>query len=147
MRGFPSGARTERRETVAALAALPTMTGCDDKELSRLADTGKVVTVPADWSLIQERTPGDTCYLILDGAAEVLNGTNVVATLGPGALVGEIGLLDARLRTATVVTRTRTTLLSVGFAEMKKLLDEQPHLADALLADYHRRAAARSNAQ
>jgi hypothetical protein len=32
-------------------------------------------------------------------------------------------------------------LLSVGFDAMKKLLDDEPHLADALLADYRRRAA------
>ena len=147
MRGLPLTGRGERRETVAALAGLPTLSSCDEGELGRLADIGKVVTVPADWSLIQERTPGDCCYLILDGAAEVQNGTSVVASLGPGALVGEIGLLDSRLRTATVVTRSRTTLLSVAFPDMKKLLDDQPHLADALLADYHRRAAAGSTVQ
>ncbi|MDX6199314.1 MAG: family transcriptional regulator, cyclic receptor protein [Actinomycetota bacterium] len=144
MRGLPPGPRSERRQTVATLAGLPTLTNCDDRELTRLADIGKVVTVPADWPLIQERTPGDTCYLILDGSAEVLTGGTVVATLAPGALVGEIGLLDSRLRTATVVTRTRTTLLSVGFGAMQKLLSDQPHLADALLADYHRREAART---
>ena len=141
MRGLAPSKRAERRETVAALAGLPTLIGCGRAELDRLARCGTVVTVPAGWALIQEHTPGDACYVILSGDAGVMSHGAEIAALGPGALVGEVGLLDARLRTATVVSRTPMQLLSVGFDAMQRLLRDEPHLADALLADYRRRTA------
>jgi hypothetical protein len=52
--------------------------------------------------IITEGDVGDALYLIADGSVDVRVGTHHVATLGPGAAVGEIALLRRVPRTATV---------------------------------------------
>jgi CRP/FNR family cyclic AMP-dependent transcriptional regulator len=134
--------RRTNNELLTALAGLPTLVDCPASELRHLVDVGRTVTLPADWPLISEGTPGDTCYIILSGEAEVIIGSTTAATLGAGALVGEVGLLDARLRTASVVTRRPLKVLCLTSGELRRILDREPHLAEALLTDYRRRAAA-----
>lgn len=49
---------------------------------------------------------GDTVCLVLDGILEVLIDGESIATVGPGALVGELAVLDDGLRTATLKAQT-----------------------------------------
>ncbi len=102
------------------------------------------MTLPASWSVIAERTPADSSYVLLSGEVLVRAAGRDVATLGAGSLFGETGLLGKQLRTATVTTLTRVRLLAIPYGELEQLLGAQPHLADALLADYRRRSAATS---
>lgn len=139
--GIPHS-RAERRELEQTLAALPPLSGCADKEIRHLAEAGRAVRLPAHWSLIAERTPGDTCYLLLEGEATVTSSGQQIATLTPGTLFGEVGLLDHRLRSATVTSTTPVRVLSLPYSSLEPLLTREPHLAEVLLADYHRRTTA-----
>lgn len=143
MRSGPFASRNERRELEAELAALPTLAECGPREVQQLAAAGTAVRLPAGWSVIAEGTPGDTCYLLLAGEMTVTVGGNQVATLSQGALFGEVGLLDHRLRGATVTCVSQVRVLSMSYAALEPLLGREPHLADALLADYRRRSSAR----
>jgi CRP-like cAMP-binding protein len=65
-----------------------------------------VVNHPAGTALVQQGTPGDEVFLLLDGVLAVeVDGTRV-AEVGPGAVVGERALLEGGLRTATLVAVT-----------------------------------------
>ena len=132
--------RADVADVVDALRDLPGLADCSATELRQLAGTGRAVRLPADWTVVQERTPGDCCYLVLDGLVEVTVAGERVAELGPGTVFGEVALLSARLRNASVTTRTPARLLVLAAAELQSLLSRQPHLADVLLADYRRRA-------
>ena len=132
--------RTDLSDVVEDLRDLPGLADCSLVELRHLARTGRAVRLPADWTVVQERTPGDCCYLILDGLVEVTVAGDRVAELGPGTVFGEVALLSARLRNASVTTRTPARLLVLAAAELQTLLNREPHLADVLLADYRRRA-------
>ena len=56
--------------------------------------------------VFREGDPSETVGLVVAGAVEVVKGANghtvVLARLGPGELVGEMGVLEARCRGATV---------------------------------------------
>lgn len=60
------------------------------------------VHAPEGWSLLNESTPPDQAYLVIDGTLEVVHHGKRIAELGPGDTVGEIGLTKHGLRTGTV---------------------------------------------
>ncbi|MGH3098062.1 MAG: cyclic nucleotide-binding domain-containing protein [Streptosporangiales bacterium] len=90
---------------------LPGLAGLSDDELRQVRAAGREVTVPDGWSLIAQSTPPDKAYLVIEGRLAVLAAGEQVAELGPGDLVGEIGLRERKLRTATVTARTPLKLL------------------------------------
>ena len=69
----------------------------------RLVAAGTALHVPAGWTPMHEDTPADRVYLVTDGELEVRHVGDPVATLGAGDLVGEMGPVDHRLRSADVV--------------------------------------------
>lgn len=134
--------KAEIRGVVDALARLPELESCDRAALRSLAEVGRHVRLPADWTVVHEHTPGDTCYLVLAGEAEVRRNGVPVATVGAGALFGEASVLDRHLRNASVVATTSLDVLSLQCSELLDLLGRHPDLDARLLADYRRRTLA-----
>jgi CRP-like cAMP-binding protein len=54
-------------------------------------------------TLFREGETGDCMYVLLEGSADVFVGEILVEGATPGALLGEMALVDSSLRTATVV--------------------------------------------
>jgi CPA1 family monovalent cation:H+ antiporter len=131
--------RADQRELISELAALPGLAECDARELRQLATAGRAVRLPAGWSVVQERTPADTSYLILSGTVAVTVGGEQVARLGAGDVFGEVGPLSGRLRNATVTSTSPLRVLCLPGSELSVLVAKQPHVADVLMAGYRRR--------
>lgn len=127
-------ANTDVRDIAQRLATLPVFGNCKTRDLADLARSARHSSVPANWPLIHEETPADACYVILDGQADVIVASSTVATLGAGAVVGEMALATGRLRNATVTSTTPLELLHIDAAEFNALLDRRPALREALLA-------------
>lgn len=53
-------------------------------------------------TLTEQGEPGDELYLLLDGLLEVVVDGEVVAQVGPGAILGERALVEQGVRTATL---------------------------------------------
>lgn len=108
------------------LAHLPGFADLTAEEMREVCASGTEVTVPDGWSLIAQSTPPDKAYLVIEGRLAVLAGGEQVAELGPGDLVGEIGLRERRLRTATVTSRTPLKLLHFTPEAFSGLCDRVP---------------------
>ena len=82
--------------------------------------------------LCTQGSPGNELYLLLDGLLSVEVDGELVAEVGPGAIIGERALLEGGLRTSTmrVVTKARVAV-SNG--------DNVDRVALAGIADLHRR--------
>lgn len=85
-----------------------------------------VRTLPAGTELFRAGEKGDVMYLLLEGSASVMVGSNVVEIAEAGTLLGEMALVDAQQRSATVVTRTQCKLVPIGIAEFDLLVHETP---------------------
>jgi CRP/FNR family cyclic AMP-dependent transcriptional regulator len=83
---------------------------------------------PGDF-LFRQGESGDKMYVLLEGNAEILVGDLVVEAAGPGALVGEMALIDTGPRTASVVARTPCRLAQIDRKRFHFLVQQTPHFA------------------
>ena len=94
---------------VPFLAVLPVY------ELERLAQHTSWRDVVAGEQVIRQGESGDAFFVVADGEfAVTVDGQTVSGTLGPGSGFGEVALLRAVPRTATVTALTPGRLLQVG---------------------------------
>jgi CRP/FNR family cyclic AMP-dependent transcriptional regulator len=115
-----------RGEVVAGLARLATFPGASDAELRTIAEAGSLVTVPQGWSLIWEKTGADKAYVVLAGDLDVRRNNEVVGHLAAGDVVGEVAIVERRLRTATVVAATPLEVLHFTREAVERLYAEVP---------------------
>ena len=130
----------DRQALGAELKGLALFSSVDAKAVEALAQTGRVVHLPAGWALISENTPADSSYVLLDGSTEVRHGAEVIATLNAGALVGEAALVQQRRRNATVITATEVRALRLGYDDLAPLFAKHPTLEAAFRAEWDKRA-------
>ena len=114
------------------LAKLNRLEALSDADLQKVVRSGRHVTLPANWSLIWERTPADKAYLIVDGEVSVRKGSEEVARLGPGDVIGEMAIVNHRLRSASVVSLTPLEVVHFTKESLEQLLDEVPAFGEAL---------------
>ena len=126
--------RNDTRDIARRLAAAPAFAGCKSRDLEELARRSQHSSVPAGWTLISQDTPGDACYVILDGVATVSIRGEVVNELGAGSVVGETALATGKLRNANVSAKTPLDLLHLDAAAFEAVTGRRPALRDALLS-------------
>ncbi len=102
-----------------ALRGLSLFHGVDDRDLLDLARSSDETTLRAAERIIVAGGLNRHAYVVLDGELEVLVGDEVVATVGPGGIVGERSALTHEAANATVIAATRTTVIIV---EHRRLL-------------------------
>ena len=103
-------------------------------ELKAVIDKGRHVRLPANWSLIWEKTPADKAYLILDGTVSVRQHGNEIAQLTKGDIVGEAAIVNHSLRTASIVALTPLEMIHFTDDAVRRLCDEMPSFKAALEA-------------
>jgi CRP-like cAMP-binding protein len=123
-----------KRADLERLKNVPLFSSFSTKELQTVAKATTELTVPAGHILTDQGQTGREAFVLLDGSATVRRNGKKVATLGPGAVVGELALLDHGPRTATVTTDTETRLFVIGQREFLAVLDAVPTLSHKLLA-------------
>lgn len=124
--------KNETEQAARRLAELPRFANFSSAERDQIAGTGRLLTVPENWALMVERTPADKAYLILDGEVSVRRNGEEVARVGRGELIGEMALVNKRLRSATVVAESPLEVLHFTDADIATLEKAIPHFRDAL---------------
>ncbi|QIX25966.1 cyclic nucleotide-binding domain-containing protein [Nocardioides sp. JQ2195] len=102
------------------------------RELQQVHAQGTRLTVPQGWSLIWERTPADKAYLIVAGEVTIRRNNVEIARLGPGDVVGEMAIVNHKLRTATVVAATPLEVVHFTSAAVEGLCEQIPAFGEAL---------------
>jgi CRP/FNR family cyclic AMP-dependent transcriptional regulator len=106
------------------LKQVPLFSECRRKDLSFISAIMRERSYPGGTQLTTEGEPGDEFMIIMDGTVSVRRNGRRVARLGPGDFFGEISLLDAGPRTATIVADTPITVNIFGRREWASLLAE-----------------------
>jgi Cyclic nucleotide-binding domain/Major Facilitator Superfamily len=119
---------------IALLRSLPLFAELPAPAIEGLAAALTPVEIPAGAVLIRQGEPGDAYYLIAAGELEVQQDGRFLRSCGRGDGVGEIALLRAVPRTATVVAHTPATVYR---------LSREPFLTEVLGHAPTRRQAGR----
>jgi CRP/FNR family transcriptional regulator, cyclic AMP receptor protein len=122
-----------RDEKLEHLKRVPLFARLGNRELERLGQLTDEIEVGLDQVLTQQGRYGTEFFIVLDGHVSVLEDGRQVAQLGPGDFFGEIALLDARPRTATVRADGITRLLVIGQPAFNSFMDDFPTVRAAVM--------------
>lgn len=86
------------------------------------------VELAAGTKIVSEGALAYEFFVIVDGTAEVFEGGTKIAELGPGDVVGEIGVLRTHKRTATVIATTPVKALVMYGPELTALDETMPEV-------------------
>jgi CRP/FNR family cyclic AMP-dependent transcriptional regulator len=89
----------------------------------------RLVTARAGDTIFREGDAGRFTYVLLDGIADVRVGDTVVEEARAGALLGEMAIVDASVRSATVVAVTDCQLVPIDARQFDLLVRETPEFA------------------
>jgi len=79
--------------------------------------------------IFAEGEAGDALYLVLDGKVRVHRGDRQIAELGERECFGEMAILDASPRSATVTAVKDTNLLKISREDFQEIMAEKPEIA------------------
>jgi CRP/FNR family transcriptional regulator, cyclic AMP receptor protein len=113
--------------SATALSTLPVFQGLDIGQLDEIAVHAGMRRVARGVTVVQAGETTDNVYFILNGSMKVLicdaDGREVIFTIiGQGAVFGEMGMLDAAPRSASVVAAVPTDLVVFSQADFLKIL-------------------------
>ena len=126
-------------EKVILMSSIPTF--------SELPATllGDLVAVTEEWEysagdwLMREGEAGDRLFIIVEGAAQVMNGDRILAEVGVGDVVGEMSALDPEIRSASIRAKTPVVCLSLDHENLEDLMAGSVELAQGFIRMLTRR--------
>jgi hypothetical protein len=119
--------------TPEVLEKLPLFAGADPLLLNSVIMALRPTSVDAGETIVRAGDMGDDMYLILRGQVDVKDRAGkVVRTLREGDFFGEIALLMATPRTATVVAKTQCDLFVLKRSDFCRILRDHRQFAETM---------------
>jgi CRP-like cAMP-binding protein len=116
----------------ARLKRIPVFADLDEDELAHIAALAAEVSVPAGKELVRE---GDYSYDVLaieEGTARVERNGQFLDDVGPGDVVGEMGVLERSQRNATVIATSPMLLVTLTSWDIRRLRKSAPKAVEHL---------------
>jgi NTE family protein len=118
------------------LARAPLLAGADSRTLDEIVQRMRTVHVDAGEVVVRQGDAADRLYLVVSGRLRVLkrdgHGMRVLRELGAGTALGELALLTAEARSATVEAVRDSVLLELDEATFHALLEKDVGFAIAV---------------
>jgi signal transduction histidine kinase/RimJ/RimL family protein N-acetyltransferase len=125
------------------LAGVSLFADLGPRELARVRSVATEVSLAPGGILITEGDPGDALFVLLEGTLAVSrragSGEVSLTTVGPGAVQGEIAVLEGGLRRATVRAATPARLVRIGRDDLFDVLAREPAVLRSLVGTVARR--------
>jgi len=137
--GLEKEGRHMARGGPEALSDVPLFAGLSKRHLRHIAGLSVEESFPEGATIAEEGKPGETFHVMLDGEAKVLRAGRKINRLLPGDFFGEIALIDAGPRTASVIAETPVTTLTIARKRFQKMLEEDPSIVVAMLEELAKR--------
>ena len=97
-------------------------------------DETNIIKVQASQVLFRAGDPPvSTMFALIEGTVDMLVGEIVVERAGPGALLGEMGLIDPGPRSATVTARSECRLAPIDIERFQSLIQQTPEFVTHVL--------------
>jgi CRP-like cAMP-binding protein len=116
------------------LKTIPLFSSLSDTALDTVSVFASETSVSAGKRLVHE---GDYSYdliVIESGTADVIKGGEVIGSLGPGDVFGEMGMLSGGRRTADVIATAPMHLITLSKWDLKRISTEVSDQLQSLVA-------------
>ena len=123
------------QEKRAWLEKVPLFRGCAPEVVERLADATAEFEFAADQPIVQQGQVGNGLYIVVEGGARIVAGSDELARMGPGDFFGELSVIDQRPRAASAFAVGPTTCLALASWDLVAVLEKDPQLAMNLLQE------------
>lgn len=110
----------------AQLKDLPLFVHLSRKKQKLIAQHADEVEVAVGTKLVEQDRLANELFVIKKGTAQVFEGDDLIRELGPGDIVGEIGVLQTHKRTATVVATSPVSAVVMYGPELMALKESVP---------------------
>jgi CRP-like cAMP-binding protein len=133
--------REERKQLSLQIQTLlekvPLLKPLSDENREKLALEGTIQDYGTNEIIVRQGSAGDSLYIILDGACEVLyekegQRSKKIATIGKGDFFGEMSLLTGAVRSADVKALEYATVLRIDKALFSSILASDPDIIEQL---------------
>jgi CRP-like cAMP-binding protein len=124
------------------LKAIPLFSELSDSEAHRLAAFATETSVAEGQILMKEGDYSVELIAIEEGTADVLRGGEKIASLGPGDLIGEMGLLKREPRNADVIATSPMRVLRLTHWEIRRMSEETLDRIKQVIAERQQAGAA-----
>jgi CRP/FNR family transcriptional regulator, cyclic AMP receptor protein len=117
------------------LAAIPLFSELLPDEARRLATFATETTVAVGQILMKEGDYSTELIAIEEGTADVIKGGQTIASLKPGDLIGEMGLLTREPRNADVIATSPMRVVKLTHWEIRRMSEETLDRIKQIIAD------------
>ncbi|HEX8953484.1 MAG TPA: cyclic nucleotide-binding domain-containing protein, partial [Polyangia bacterium] len=128
---------TSLTEFPSLFPPVPLLSELQAASFARVLSTVRVLRLPHGAAVVREGEPGTSFFLVAAGnvrvfSTDALGKQTELARLGEGAIFGELALVAAQPRSASVEVVGEADLLELGAETLRAAADELPQLAEAL---------------
>ncbi|HVH16046.1 MAG TPA: cyclic nucleotide-binding domain-containing protein [Candidatus Angelobacter sp.] len=131
--------RDSKRRLASRLKGVQLFAGLDDKNLEKIAESGREVFFETGTRILQQGEPGLAFLLILDGGVDVKRDGKSLASLGRGQFFGEMTAVDDQPRSADVVATEPTTCFGLPAWSFDAMLAGNPSVSKQVIRELVRR--------
>jgi CRP/FNR family cyclic AMP-dependent transcriptional regulator len=129
---------SDRKTTIGLLKNVAIFKSLDDTELGEVADVCRIEEFVSGEYIFREGEHGNRLYLIVEGDVRISrdvpgSGEEALAILKPGALFGEMAVLDRSERSTHAISNGGTKVLTITRPDFEMLLDFNREMAYKVL--------------
>ena len=126
-----------RAQRLDRLRSCAVFAGLETHELQALCECVQERTIYAGEEFIRQDDIGDRCFIVAAGYAAVFQRDQhkevLLATIGPGECLGELGYFSGGRRSASVRAKEDMEVLELYYTDLRRILEITPRLANNLL--------------
>jgi CRP/FNR family cyclic AMP-dependent transcriptional regulator len=126
-------------EKVLFLKSIDLFSQIPGEDLAQVALIASEESRAAQEDIFAEGDAGDALFLVLEGKVRVHREARTIAELGERECFGEMAILDASPRSATVTAIEEVALLKIARDDFEELLQEKQAIAQGIIKVLTRR--------
>ncbi|MDH4320168.1 MAG: cyclic nucleotide-binding domain-containing protein [Desulfobulbaceae bacterium] len=126
-------------ERIESLRQTDLFNAFSDQELQLFAAAVTEISIAPGEVLFREGEPGQEMFVLVAGALRICKDKRIITMLRPGDYVGEMAILEAKPRSATVEAAAPSRLLKITSDQFRQYLANQPRSLVSMMTTLSRR--------